>query len=516
MDHQTSNAEKSPGDAMVDTAAVPGDAAPTSSVDPIAVDEDDGLDGPIISFAGKDAIKDAWERIMETSPTEENAIKFVRRFRERHRLHHKDIDEVVNLLEAAGISRNQLAKEIMANMVNIIRQKIVGLTQPQLSKLLDRSYTYLTVPELAPIAISTLEHLKFVKPTVWTQIVQNGLEESPYTDLPLSIKHRIWVQETEAFDHEIDVVLSAVVEPPPPTMAELEKNATIEVRKSRSTVLADLLRLVQGLSDDLLLQTAEKLYSKARDETTPLRRIAIANLFHDFATHAPIRSPNHTLVDARKCAKFLSTPSNSALSADDIRFVYDAIVTATSRSYVTLLACSSISRDVLVDQLVNRLINFIGPAPLDANGEPTPQIQEQLKADVRLIHLTCLLLYNIKSSSVLGGADVVLPEEVDVPFEAFYPVMFSEIQNDAAWRKDGYFLSNAKMPNPNLMQMATQGRLERRVIATYCLNQHMQSDIVGLSRFRLLLDSIVATCDTKEEAREFLIAQVLSRKVSEF
>lgn len=497
-------------------ASVPRETTPSIPANPASADYDDGLDGPIISFAGKDAIKDAWEKAMEADPSEKNAVKFVHRFRARHRLHHSHIDEVVNFLEAAGIGRNQLSKEIMSNMVNIIKQKIPALTQPQLATLLDSSYTYLTVPELAPIAITALEHLKVVKPTVWAQIVANGLEESPYTDLPLAIKHRIWVQESEAFDHEIDVILSSVGDSIPPTIAELEKNVTIEARKAKGGVLANLLRLVQGLSDDLIGQTAEKLYNKTCSEQSPSRRTALANLFHDFAIHAPSRSHSSILFEVKKCARFLSIASSSILSPEDVRMIYNAVLNSPVRPYVALLLCSSISRDVLADQLVGRLSSLRSPSVVNQLGESTPEATQQLKSDTRLGHLTCLMLYNIKAANVLTSGEIILPEDVEGPFEEFFPTMLAEMERDAAWKKDDYFLFNCKMPTPKLLQMATQGKFERRVIATYCLSLLAHGDFINLSRFRLVIDSIIATCDPKEESREFILAQALTRKASDF
>lgn len=470
---------------------------------------DQPLEGLLISYAGKDAIKEAWETDVVRGGTVDHAKRFIQRFREQHRLHHESIDEVVNLLEASGVPRNQLARDIMNNLVNIFKQKIRNLNQTQLATLLDSCYSFLTVPELSPIAIATLEHLKYVEPSVWSQIVNNGLEESPYVDLPVALKHRIWAQEPTAFDHEIEVVLSRVVEVTPPSFPELQNNTLPETRKENNPVLKDFLSLTHGLNEDLLSSAAERLYQKACREQNPMQRLALANVFHDFMIQTPSRSTQTPLAAVRKFAKALGSSISTRISPNDLRLIYDSVTHMESRSYVALLLSSTISRDFLSDQLIMHLLDCRGPV---RGGDDDTLLQEagkHLRSQTSLMHLTCLMLYNIKGSGVLAESDIVLPEEIDAPFQMFYPIMIGEMHADFSLKQDDYFKAHSVMPSPRLMHMVSQGRLERRVISTYCMILASQQDIVGLFRFRLLLDAVVATCDPRDEARENLIANTL-------
>lgn len=479
--------------------------------------QDEGLiDGLLISYAGKDAIKEAWERYVVTGGTVEHAKEFIRSFREKHRLQHESIDEVVNLLEAAGVPRSQLARDIMNNLVHLFKQKIRNLSQTQLQLLLDSCYSYLTVQELSHIAIATLEHLKYVEPSVWSQIVNNGLEESPYTDLPLALKHRIWVQETSAFDYEIEVILSRVLEVPMPTYSELESNPLPEKRKEKNSVLMDFLSLTHGLTDELLATAAERLYHKACAEQNPARRIALANIFHDFMIQTSSRSTATPLAVVRKLARILSASTSSPrISTSDLQLIYESVTRIESRSYVAFLLSSSISRDFIADQLVVHLFDCRGPIGDGDDEKLILEAKRHLRNQSSVIQLTCLMMYNVKGTSVLSDGDIVLPEEVDAPFQQFYPIVIGEMHTDASVKQNGFYASNSLLPSTKLMQMVTQGKLERRVISTYCLFLASHQDHVGLFRFRLLLDAIIATCDPKDEAREHVIANALLRRLTE-
>lgn len=464
---------------------------------------------PLISYAGKDVLKEAWERQMLKSPTLDNALDFIRSFRGKHRLQHEGIDQVINILEVAGISRNALATEILGNLITLFIQRIPRLSQVQLSALLGDTFSYLTVPELAPIPIATLEHLKVVKPTVWSQIVQNGLTEPPYVDLPLSIKQRIWMQEPIALDHEIDKVIAKMEEAPPLLFSELCSNPTIDARKSKNPVLLELLRLVQNLGDDLVDRAIEILYARALEQASSPQLTMYTNLFHDFIIHSQSRSRHSVAATLRRCARILSvSPHQAKISEADVRFVFDSIHNRVDgRLYVLMLLCSSYSRDFLADQHLVRLYGHRGEVDV-SNDSIRNDVIKHLKSDITLVQLTSLVLHSLKSEQVIQGS-LVLEAEVDNAFQQFFPLLINEMAFDANLKQDGYFCSDSKCPDKSLKGLIVQDKLERRVISTYCLHLFTNKDIVGLSRFRLLLDAVVATCDPKDELRERVLANSL-------
>lgn len=467
------------------------------------------LSRPLISYAGKDVVKEVWERRMAESPTLENAFSFVREFRAYHRLQHDEIDVVGNLVVAAGISRNVLASEIMANLITVFKQRIPRLSQAELSAVLEDTFSYLTVPEIAPIPITTLEHLKVVRPTVWSQIVQNGLSQAPYVDLPLSIKQRIWMREPAALDHEIDKVVAKLEEAPPLMFADLCSNPGIDARKSKNPVLLELLRLVQNIGDDLVNRAIQILYARALEKAGSPQLIQYTNLFHDFVIHSQSRSKTSIISKLRRCARILSvSPNQATISEADVRFIFETIHNRVDgRSYVLMLLCSSYSRDFLADQHLVRLYGHRGEVDV-SNDSIRNDVVKHLTADITLVQLTSLVLHSLNTEEIIQGS-LILQEEVNNAFEQFFPFIINEMALDANLKQDGYFCDMAKLPDTALKALVVQNKMERRVISTYCLHLFTNKDIVGLSRFRLLLDAVVAASDPKEEIREVILANSL-------
>lgn len=482
--------------------------------------DDSPLDGILISYSGKDAIKEAWERRVTANNSIENAKTLFDLFRSKHQLQLETIEEVLVFLEAAGITRNQFARVLLSNLIHLTKQRIRTMSQTQLTALLDKCYTYLTVPELAPIAISTLEHLKYVRPTIWTQIVANGVQEAPYVDLPLALKHRIWAQESTAFDHEIDLILERVLDAQSPTWLELETISSPEQRKEWKPVLKDFLSLVQGLTDELLAAAAEKLYEKTCMEGRQLRRVSLADLFHDFLILAPNRSTQPPLADIRKYAKvlsFSSTIPSARVSESDVERIYVnvTLITCESRPYFAYLLSSSISRDFLADQLILQLWHCRGDVGNGEDEQLLKMARQHLRGQKIVVQLIYLLLYNIKGMRLLINRDMVLPEEVDRLFDLFLPLLIGEMYSDLTARQCDYSKNLNPVSNPKLIPLITQGKFERRVIASYCLFLARNQDFSGLFRQRLLLDAIISTCDPREESREFVIAKTLFQKLND-
>lgn len=471
--------------------------------------DDLDLSKPLISYAGKDVLKEAWERRMLKSPSLKNALDFISEFQEKHRLHYEEIDEAVNLLEVAGISQTLLATEILNNLTTLFKQRIPRLSQAQLSAILEDSFSFLTVSELASVPIATLERLKVVKPTVWSQIVQNGLSEAPYVDLPLSIRQRIWMQEPAALDHEIEKVIAKMEEAPPLMFNELCSNSGIESRKAKNPILLELLRLIQNLGDDLVDRAIQILYTRALDQAGSPQLLQYTNLFHDFVIHSQCRSKHSIIATLRRCARILSvSPNQATVSEADVRFVFETIHNRIDgRSYVLLLLCSSYSRDFLADQHLVRLYGHRGEVDI-SNESIRNDVVKHLTSDITLVQLTSLVLHSLKREQVIQGI-LVLQEEVNKAFEQFFPLLINEMALDANLKQDGYFCDIAKLPDTALKALIVQNKFERRVISTYCLHLFTNKDIVGLSRFRLLLDAVVAASDPKEEIREVVLADSL-------
>lgn len=464
-----------------------------------------------IGFAGKDVVKEVFDSLV---PDREKVHSFCKDFRELRTLNEIEANGPLNLLKLAGISHNRAVKETLAAMIDDVLRQIATLGQAQLDALLDKSYSYLTVPQLAPIAIATLERLTFVDPEVWGQIVRNGLEESPYIDLPLSLKRRIWVSQDSAFDHEIELVLSRLPDvPKPPGLDAFILTMDRSRMRADNPILTDLLRMVHGVGDDLIAQAVDKMVEKAAQETSPPKRDAIANLFHDFMVRLPAQT-NSNLGTLRRMAKFLDNPvPEGELDKTSLQSVRQGLSVSTSCGSVALLVASTYSRDFLADQLVMYLMSRRGP--IETWGDPSiiAAASNHIKADPWVPDLTYICMCNMKSTMLLRGEELLNDAEVEVPFQLFYPLMINEMHTDITKMQEQYFLSNASLPNEALVDLIQKGRLERRVLMSYCLQLFIHENMPGLSRFRLLLDAALGSCDEFEEIREITLAFELIQKI---
>lgn len=468
------------------------------------------LDGQdlLVGVSGQDALRDAFSTIFSSAEesAEEQFFDFINKFRQVRGLHYESIDPVIDLLEAGGISRNRAAKEIMNNMVNLMRQKINTLSQTHLTKLLEASYTYLTVPELAPVPIAAVENLREVRSSLWTEIVANGLEGPPYVDLPLSIKRRIWVQETHAFEHELDLLISKVEQEPPPLIENLIRRKPFDVRKRESKVLKDLLQMVLHVGENLILMVAEKLYDKANMEQSPAKRTAIANLFHDFIQAVPVRCSISSLTQAKKIVKALDKPASGHPDQDALRELHGCLSLTTSYPLMVLLVASSYTRDFIADHLVTRLSQLVLKMKGHDDQDPLQKASRLIQNDMVLQNLTYICIFSMRVGAVLNGTDVVQEAEIEPAFTTFYPVLMSEMYHDYSRNLDDYYNEDVSLPSEKLSEMPQQGRLERRVITTYCMQLMQKKNVIGVSRFHLILDHVLKLCDPDEEQRETALA----------
>lgn len=465
----------------------------------------------LIGFAGKDLLK---EGLDEAQPNRELVKKFINNFRDVHSFHGPTISPIIPLLTLGGVSRNRAAAEVLTAMVETMKRQIAGLEQEPLEALLDKCYTFLTVPKLAPVGIAVLERLNFVDPEIWNQIVANGLEESPYIDLPISIKRRIWSAENKAFDHEVDKLISRVGELSPPTgLDEFILRGNRHKMRMENLLLKDLLNIAAGLEDPLIAVIVDKMVDAFGKEQTNPKRLAIANLFHDFMVQFSSRTSSN-LGTLRRMARFLdSGDSDADLDEQLLHDIRLALGNRTSCGPVALLVASTYSRDLLADQLVIKLLNRRGNVSDLTDPQMLENAANHLREDGWIHDLTYACLCNMKAHNIIQHDEPLEESEVDVPFAMFYPYLINEMELDYTKQVDDYFTSNADLPNPKFLEMVRVGRLERRVVTTYCLLLQAHTNIIGLCRFRLVLDNSLRACDNLEEMRETALAYHLIMKV---
>lgn len=468
-------------------------------------------DTRLIGYAGKDGLKDAFE---EVSHDRQAMLDFIKQFRDLRALNHSRIQPVIPLLKLGGISPKDVCVEVRTALIEIMKQQIQHLEQEQLDALLDKCYSFLTVPQLAPIGIAVLERLSYVDLRIWTQIVQNGLDESPYIDLPLSIKKRIWTTEPTAFEYEVIQVLGRITGAQAPTSLEhFLIRVDRQKKRAEDSVLKDLVRLASNVDADLFTKIIEKMIQIAAKEHNSARRIAIADFFHDFVVHYP--AGNHNFAALRKMAKYLDTfEVESQLDpTEQIDSIHDALVTPSSRATAALLISSSYSRDFLAHILVMQLLNCRGS--LDTEDEASLQTAAQyLRSSNYIGRLTFLCLCNKTSKTLLSEGKLPGEADVDLPFQVFYPLLIHEMTSDASKDQDHYYSSNGVAPDERFFRIVTAATgIERRVLLTYCLQLYIHGNAVGLSRFRLVLDRAFGIMDKIEEAREAALAFGLIGKI---
>eukprot|EP00177_Eucheuma_denticulatum_P002385 GFKZ01004272.1.p1 GENE.GFKZ01004272.1~~GFKZ01004272.1.p1 ORF type:complete len:487 (-),score=70.37 GFKZ01004272.1:391-1851(-) len=468
--------------------------------------------GILIGYGGKDGLKDAFDEIGEDR---KSALSFVKDFRDVHALNHASIKPVIPLLHLGGIPHQQVATEVRLAFIEVMKRQIQDLDQEQLDALLDKCYSFLTVPELAPIGISVLERLNFVDAGIWNQIVQNGLDESPYTDLPISIKKRIWRTEHSAFEHEVVEVIKRIPESRPPESLE---HFLIHIDKHRvrgeDPILKDLVRLASNAEPELFTIIIGKFIESAKMEKKTSRRTTIANVFHDFVVFNS--AGTHKFSDLRKMAKYMDTfdVGSTIEPSEEIDTIFDSVHDQSTRPMVSLLLASSYSRDFLAHMLVMQLLNRRGPLGDVRDDTAIANAAAHLRADPWISKLTFLCLCNIASGAII--TDDKLPSDTDVslPFSMFYPMIINEMDSDAVKFQDQYFTSNGIVPDSKFLDMVTVGTgVERRVMTTYCLQLFIHGNHVGLSRFRLVLDRAFRAVDPAEEVREAVLAFNLVGKI---
>ncbi len=467
----------------------------------------------LVGFGGRMTLKSCAPLIADGSMS---LLDFVADFREKHTLKTKSNEPMFSLLEMGGLARTRIERMVMSHLTDYFKRKISDANQKQLSELLDNSYSFLTVPELRPIAIAVLERIDEVDISTWREIVENGLEESPYIDMPITIKRRIWTALPRAFSCEIESVLSQVVD-----HSDAQNVSDYMMRQNRVTsraenkVLQRLLKLL-GNNDDLHVQLIDKMVETAATEQSAAKRTGIANLFHDvMTTIAPRSMPN--VEKLRIMARHLDAGGqNEYIGLGELREIRDGLSENASCGPVALLVSSVYTRDLITEQLVNKLVEHKKKLA-EGRDEKTSLItlSGSLKRDQILENLTYICLSNIKSLRVLSENAPIDQSQTEVFYEEFYPRLCHEMALDDASMIESYHTRNAVLPHDMFMLAAKKGAFERRVLTGYGLMLFAHNNLVGLSKLRLVFDQVFSSANPDEETREYAISHGLVAAVTE-
>ncbi|PXF48053.1 hypothetical protein BWQ96_02005 [Gracilariopsis chorda] len=467
-----------------------------------------------IGYAGQDAIKESFEN---RDYDLERVKQFIIDFRTLRRLQFDSVRAPLELLKMGGFSESRVLRDVLKVMIDKVKRDINTLSHEKLESLLEKSFTYLTVPQLAPIPIAVLEHMNVVDPSIWKQIVDNGLSEAPYIDLPLSIKKRIWSFEPKALDHEIEALLDRLPEAPPSeSIEEFVVKQDRHKLRSANQMLGDLLRMLEGMGENEVLQVIEKMIERASVEQTASKHISIANFYHDLLLRLPsvvVSGPN--MISLRKMARFLASVPSYELDIDShlLKSIRESLLRETPSSSVALLLGSTYTRDFLAEQLVFSLIHRRGPINDWNDTTILESATSHLKADPHIEDLTYLNLCNMKSAGIVSGSDRVAEAEVDEPFQLFFQLMMDEIHADIVAHHDSYYSANVGLPNVQLVDAVQKGKLQRRVMSSYCLQQFIHRNMVSLSRYRLILEDVLRAADQTTELREVALAHQLILRI---
>lgn len=466
----------------------------------------------LIGFDGREAIKNNWNSFSSV----QECLDFVKRFRLQHQLHHPSIDPVINMFVAAGVSRNELAREILNNYVNIMKQKISLLDQTQLKELLDCSFRYMTVPEMASVPIAVLENLTHVDQSVWDDIVRNGIECAPYTELPISLKHRIWLYDKGTYLYELETLLGNVEPASAPSMASIISPPSADRKKVRNDVLKDLLKLATVAGQLQLEQVAEAVLAQVRNSSTQAQRVAVANLFHEFVVTINDRSARDASEGSEvawsqvvKCGRILGNVGGHErqLSPSEADFLLlGASERCSGREYVHLLMCSTYSRDFMAEQLTIGLWHSRGYIGEGERPEFMESAEKHLRSDSISMKLATLLLHTLRAKQLVVEGAAVPMEEVESAFSGTFPLLLHEMHVDFTQREEQRHKSNPNQPNDKLRTSMTAGSIDRCVVTTYCVQCLRFRDPFAMSRYRMVLDQVASISDPVEEAREMAIA----------
>lgn len=465
----------------------------------------------LIGYGGRLAVKESGQSVLTGST---NILEYVSEFKKKHALPADKAQPALKLMSFCGVPQEMVHRQIISVLVTNLEKKILSMTQEELSHLLSKSYSYLTVPELRPIATSVLERMESVPPSIWREIVDCGLTESPYADLPHTLKRRIWTAIPSAFLFELDNLLDGLPAHREPTTLEsalaLKPPAAL---RAGDKLLQRLHELVSD-TDDRLVHFIDHMVDLFASAASAVRRLSLANLLHDvLCVVGPRRLPN--IEKLRSMARLL----DSGCAAGDerapgvascVREMRESMSDQAACGPVLLLVSSTRAREAVVTQLVaalegarKRLPERAEPKDFAATFE---RRKHELLRDAFLRDLTYIVLCNVYAGALINASQPLGDERVEEYYGHFVPLMTHEMAVDKAQMMDGFEKEHANVPHPELFQGAQKDAFQRRVLVHYVLKLMMRKNMTGVSKYRLVLDKCVLHCDPVEEAKEAVIA----------
>lgn len=463
-------------------------------------------DERLIGFGGKMMLKESGKPVIQGRA---DIFEYIAQFKAKHSLNSKPIQSILSLLKMGGMTRERICRETLNYLVDQLKTKILHMNQQQLTLLLSKSYGSLTVPEMRPVATLVLEKLDDVDVATWQEIVNNGLEASPYTDLPSGLKRRIWIAVPAAFQFELNKLIKEIrdyVEPE--TIHDIVALEDRPKMRATNKTLQKFMRLL-GTSDNLHVMMIDRMVEVASIAETTSRRKAFANMFHDMLCLASRRQmPN--LEKLRRMAIFLDAGgSQQDMELAQVREIREGLSESASCGPVALLVSSTYTGDFVISQLVRSLIGQKKLLPKSPGAAEFQKRAQELLRDPFLKDLTYICLSNMRAKELLAE-NIPLPDTDASGFYAhFFPLLCNEIAVDDWLMLDNFFRANALEPHSSLLQAAGKDAFERRVLIHYALVLLNRNNIVSVAKLRLVLDFALQRCDGEEEAKEAAIARGL-------
>lgn len=463
--------------------------------------------GRLIGYGGRSVMKESAEPLINDRA---DLFDFIKEFKAKHSLNGDGRLPIVQLMQLGGMKRSAIAAEVMAKLMENLKKTIATLSQPQLTQLHEECFSFLTVPELSTIPMLVLDRLHRVDVSTWDSIVENGLDNSPYVDLPTSLKRRIWHAIPSSFEHEINVLISSIKPYVEPIMNPTEVKPR-SVERMENATLQKLKGLLGDDNDLLLVMFIDKLVDISAAEAAPGLRVAYANLLADLmCVLGRIGMPN--VEKLRLMARALDmevSEAPAALNGGQVAEIRSGLADPASCGPVALLVSSSYTRDLVMTQLVDILISArenlpkkLVPADLVARAAKLRGVP--LLRDIVYIAVSCL-----RNRDILTENMPLTEAETGECFEKFFPFLCREAFIDDLQVRDLFFNGNARAPHEELLEAASNGPFERRVLVQYAVVLMTHGNVVPLAKMRLVLDVVIQRADVAEEAKEVYIANEL-------
>lgn len=506
-----------------------------------AAGDEDGL-YQVLGSGASDALASAMSSVTDVPA-------FMCEFRAKNRLISPEVDPALSLLEMGSVSRRQVHQSVIGALRDdlLARVKVAAAKGDTalLKKLFERVYEYITNDELSPVVLAIMEagDETVVGKEYWDYLNEEALQHNYqhiYPSLTTKLKARMWSQYPEAFDAEIDALLSKVGDfIPPQSLDELFRvdyyDTNVGRNKQHVSKLVGIVKAAKKMNPvaKIISVFISRCEQPGVAENT---RVAIATLLLDFLTQ-----PLFDLVAGEN--KYLSPPiykdvayaakvilsnwlkNNGAdVSLQEITTL--ALWTdgcpesngAVDEERVTIMALlfhSYHARSVFANCLANKLSTI--------NTRP-PDYGEQAFENPFLPNLTKLFLTSIEAKTIIDTRAPVTAEQVRAPFDSFYPLLLSEMRSDKHYIKVG---SSAylQLGDPRLIDAMQNSLFERRLFCSWGYMLAFPVDSFGdkpclsrLSRFALVFHAIhdrSSVTNSDGEEREEILSLTFLQQSSE-